>query len=439
MSVPLFACLYFPQSAPRSDALAAVVREFSARIEARSDRLVLCDVSGLERLFGNAQAIGVNLGRAAVKRGLAPRVAVAGTRVAARLVACARPGLTVVPRGAEAAAVAALPIKALGALVLPSVLATLSRWGVRTLGEVAALPAAALSARLGAAGPMLCRLARGEDWRPFVPDPTPARFEASLDLEWPVEALEPLSFVLARLLEPLCADLARADRGAVGVSLSLRLVTRETWTRALDLPAPIRDPRVLRTLLLLDLESHPPPAGVDRVTVEAASSPGRIVQFSLIERPRPSPEQFSTLMARLNALMGEGRSGVPVLVDSHAPGAFEIRALQPEWLDAQRPAPSAKPVTGAQRVPGVLRRFRVPVVATVMVDKGHPVRVTTGRRSLPGGQVEQFAGPWRTSGEWWRSSAWDRDEWDVWLAGGAIYRLSRDRAKGRWLVEGMVD
>jgi len=471
----LFACLYLPRPAPRPDALAQVALEFSSRIEARSDRLVLCDVSGLERLFGDAQAIGVALGRAAVRRGLAARVAVAGTRVAAWVVACARPGLTVVRPGTEAAVLAPLPIETLveagrpdkapasrrrsssfvGQADLPSLLATLSRWGVRTLGELAALPPSALAARVGAAGPALCRLARGEDPRPLVPDPEPRRFEASLELEWPIEELEPLSFVLARLVEPLSVDLERADRGAVRLSLALRLVTREIWTRALDLPAPIRDPRVLRTLLLLDLESHPPPAGIDHVAIEATPSPGRIVQYSLIEHPLPSPDQLSTLMARLNALMGEGRSGAPALVDAHRPGAFEIRDLRPAAsakalarLDeapqersrkAGGRGPGGNAPTPRPLVPGVLRRFRVPVDATVVAAEGRPVRLTTGRRSLPGGRVEQAAGPWRTSGEWWRHSTWDRDEWDVLVAGGPVYRLSRDRVRGRWAVEGIVD
>jgi len=202
---------------------------------------------------------------------------------------------------------------------------------------------------------------------------------------------------------------------------------------------------VLRTLVLLDLESHPPPAGIDRVAIEATPSPGRIVQYSLIEHPLPSPDALSTLMARLNALMGEGRSGAPALVESHRPGAFEIRALTP---GARGPAAVGESLSignrqsaiGIDVVPGVLRRFRVPVAAIVVAeDEGRPVRVTTGRQSLPGGRIEQAAGPWRTSGEWWRPSTWDRDEWDVLVAGGTVYRLSRDRVRGRWAVEGVVD
>ena len=116
---------------------------------------------------------------------------------------------------------------------------------------------------LGAAGAGRARAAAAGarlDPRPLVPDPGVPRFIESLELEWPIDALEPLSFVLARLLDPLSAALERADRGAAALRLDLRLVDRTTHARVLQLPAPMRDARVLRTLLLLDLESHPPPA-----------------------------------------------------------------------------------------------------------------------------------------------------------------------------------
>ena len=131
--------------------------------------------------------------------------------------------------------------------------------------------------------------------------------------------------------------------------------------------------------------------------------------------------------------MGAGRSGAPVLVDSHEPGAFAMERFEGGAPGGRE---AAVPVS---LVPGALRRFRQPVVATVAVEAGCPVRVTTGRRGLAGGRVDRLAGPWRTSGQWWASSAWDRDEWDARLADGIVYRLSRDRASGRWAVEGIVD
>ena len=157
--------------------------------------------------------------------------------------------------------------------------------------------------------------------------PVEERFESTLALEWPVEGLEPLSFVLSRVFDQLCARLERAGVGAAVIHVRLKLVTREIHTRTLQLPTPLRDPRVLRTLVLLDLESHPPSAGIDQVTVVVDPVPARTQQFSLLERARPSPEKVSTLVARLTALAGEGRCGSPALVDSHDTAGFEMRSF----------------------------------------------------------------------------------------------------------------
>src|SRR5262249_9747688 len=148
-------------------------------------------------------------------------------------------------------------------------------------------------------------------------------------LEWPIETLEPLSFVVTRLLEPLCARLERADRAAAALDTTLQLVNREQHICRLVLPAAIRDVKVLRTLVLLDLESHPPTAGIDRVTIVIHPTPGRIVQHSLLTRALPPPEQISTLTARLAAVMGDGRVGAPALLDTHRPEAFEMRRFEP--------------------------------------------------------------------------------------------------------------
>jgi protein ImuB len=315
----------------------------------------------------------------------------------------------------------------------------LRRWGLRTLGDLAALPADELAARLGQDGVRWQRLARGEVAAPLVPAVPEERFEQSLDLEWPIEELEPLAFVLGRLLEPLEAHLERRGRGAAVLHVRLFLVkaageTRDVHERTLQLPTPIRDARTLRTLALLDLESHPPPGPIDRVVVAIDPTPARIVQFSLITRPLPSPEQISTLMARLQALMGETRCGSPALVDSWKPGAFEMRPFAPKEGDAAPPAPA--PVALA------LRRFRHPVPARVRVADGKPSRVTIDRRGMDGGGVKVCAGPWRTSGDWWRkreSDGWDRDEWDVTLTDGATYRLFRARDTEQWFIDGVVD
>lgn len=464
----LFGCL---RSTCPPGVMLAIARKFSPRIERHGAACVVLDVSGLGRLLGDGYAIGDALTSAAGERARAGargnrkargvagdraagiRVAVAPTQTAARLMTIVHPRLMVLD-GDTAAALSPIPIRALRVLVedggpIPGEpraraaaraaatsarLETFHRWGLTTLGEIAALPPDALFERMGSEGLLLQQLARGVDPAPLVPDPGTPRFIGSIELEWPLDALEPLSFVLARLLDPLADALERADRGAAAVRLDLRLVDRTAFARVLQLPAAMRDPKVLRTLLLLDLESHPPPAAIDVVTIEIDPAPARIIQYSLLERALPSAETLATLTARLRALVGETRCGSPALLDSHRPDGFEMQPFAPESR-APGPEPRA-PSPG----PG-LRRFRPPVAVRVTVDRGGPAHVAIDRRGMPGGPVEQRAGPWRTSGAWWDSggTAWDRDEWEVALGDGSLCRLFRDRVSGRWFVDGIFD
>jgi protein ImuB len=476
----VFGVLYAADGTAR-EALEAVAREFSPRVEVCNPREITLDLTGLARLFGGARTIAEELRRTAADRGLRVRVAIAATRSAARLLVRHRAGIAVVEPGSEAAVLAPLPLSLLAVVAdavadgVDPILETLTHWGLRTLGELAALAPDDVAARLGRAGVEWQRLARGEDARPLVPALPDERFEQALDLEWPIEGLEPLSFVLARLLEPLEAHLARRDRGAAVLHVRLHLVTRTVYERSLQLPAPMRDARALRTLALLDLESHPPDAAIDRVVVAVDPTPGRVVQFSLLTRALPSPERLSTLMARLSAVMGEGRCGSPAPVDTWQPGAFAMKPFAPretrvsdeprrrgdaETRSSDELRASASPrlvATGASdhsvsvpqgddlcasaspRFVTALRRFRMPLPARVRVDDGRPVRVAIDRRGFSGGRVEMAAGPWRTSGAWWREDAWERDEWDVALSDGATYRLFRERDADRWFVEGVVD
>ena len=97
--------------------------------------------------------------------------------------------------------------------------------------------------------------------------------------------------------------------------------------------------------------------------------------------------------------------------------------------------------------PAVLRRFRPPVAIRVTVDRGRPRYVFIDRRGMPGGDVKQCAGPWRSSGAWWKESSevpgaarpWNRDEWDVALSDGAVCRLFQARDTERWFLDGVMD
>jgi hypothetical protein len=431
------------------------------------------------------------------------RIAIAATQTGATLLALGQPGLTVVSPGKEAIALAPLSVNVLDAfekLSEPSAFAPahpaelrrdrapdsqgagwhhprsthqasrarkrapenrlleiLTKWGIRTLGALTALSGPEIHERLGERGAYWQSLARGMDARPMVPWVDEVPFEAALELEWPIEGLEPLSFVLARLLEPLSERLERADRGAAVIYTSLRLTSRTVFTRTLQLPAPMRDPKTLRTLLLLDLESHPPDAPIDIVRVFIEPTPAKVLQWTLLERAKAAPEQVTTLTARLTALMGVGHVGSPVLVDTWRPGAFEMRDFRSSIDDQSTIANRQSEIDRQSSIVNLkcaLRRFRFPIPARVVVTEGKPVRVQIDRLGFSSSAILQAAGPWRTSGNWWdravaasgreggrdrSTEAWDRDEWDVAMTDGTVYRLVVERGVGQWFLEGVID
>ena len=449
----MFAALVAP-SIPAA-AIIDVARAFTPRFE-QVGPLVLLDAGGLSRLFGSPQELGTHLSEALAKHGTggtAPRVAIAATQTAAALLALGRPGLTVIAPGQEAKALAPLSISVLDRYEKLKKLRArdnrhleiLTKWGIRTLGAFAAVAGPEVFERLGDHGLQWQALARGVDARPLVPWVDEVPFEAALELEWPIEGLEPLSFVLARLFEPLSERLEQADRGAAMIHTSLRLTTKRVHARTLPLPSPMRDPKTLRTLVLLDLETHPPDAPIDTVRVFIEPTPGRVTQWTLLERAQPAPEQVSTLIARLGALMGDKHVGSPRLQDTWKPGAFamdEFRVASEEFrVKDGALAPEVLTVhSELATVNSALRRFRFPIPTRVQVQEGRPIRVATDRHGCSSGTIVQSAGPWRTSGEWWQEGrAWDRDEWDVAMADGTIYRLVVERGVGQWFLEGVVD
>jgi protein ImuB len=277
-------------------------------------------------------------------------------------------------------------------------------------------------------------VALGQDRQPMVPGEPARRFVERLEMEWPIEGLEPLSFVLARVCESLSQQLEKADRGAVSITTRLALVSKAGYERTLNLPAPMRDARVLRTLIQLDLEAHPPSsagaathpdgayvsgAGIDVVEVEVEVSPGRVAQGALFVRTLPTPESLATLVARLGALMGEAHVGAPDIVDI---GDERVIRQQPFAVRdvAQKPQLHARQTQRAC----ALRRLRQPM----------PIRMS----SL---DVVAKAGPWRSSGRWWRrdGTLWDRDAWDLALKDGTLVRVSRNRLTSDWELEGTYD
>ncbi|HYA95058.1 MAG TPA: DNA polymerase Y family protein, partial [Terriglobales bacterium] len=197
------------QEAAAHAALLDCAQAFSPRVEDTAPDTVVLDAAGLDRLFGPPNKLAQDLAQRARELGLEVNVAVAANPDAAILAARGFAGITVIPPGKQAERLGPLAVDVLQ--VTPEILETLDRWGVRNLRALAALPDVAMVERLGQEGLRLRKLARGAVERPLVPADPPLEFEETMELEYPLALLEPLAFILERLLEQLCARLeARA-------------------------------------------------------------------------------------------------------------------------------------------------------------------------------------------------------------------------------------
>ena len=412
----MFACLHASGAGAR---LLACARDFSPQVEETDADTVILDIDGLGSLFGTVHEIAHAMARRA---GFPVNIAIAANPDAAFYAARGFAGISILPEGDEAKFLASLPLTLLSPT--EEIAETLVRWGIRTFRDLDALPDLGVAARLGEEGVRLQKLARGESSRPLRPVEAPPHFEETMELEYPVDLLEPLLFVLGRLLGDVCARLDERALAAIELRLCLQLENAGEHARAIRLPVPMRSSRVFLKLLELDLEKHPPAAPIIRVTLAAEPAKPRVTQNGLFIPLAPEPEKLELTLARIAAVVGEGNVGSPELLDTHRPrpGAFRMR---PFGVKQQKTGRDACPTQLA------FRTFRPPLAAKM---QGSFV-------SAPGvrGKIVQQAGPWRTSGDWWTVSAWARDEWDIELSDGGLYRVYCDANTGRWFIEGSYD
>jgi len=200
-------------------ALLDLARSFSPRFEDFAIDTVTLDLAGLEALSGPPAEIAWRLREGAQELGLDANVALAPNPDAARLAARGFAGITLIGVGEESARLGELPVAVLDPA--PEVQETFDRWGIRTFRALAALPPTELSERLAQEGIHLQRLARGASLRALVPAPEPLHFEEAMDLDYPVAELDPLAFILGRLLNQLCARLAARGRATQELRLVL--------------------------------------------------------------------------------------------------------------------------------------------------------------------------------------------------------------------------
>ena len=424
----VYAAIHISNPEPAAQmALFTLAQQFSPLVEMPAPGTVVLAIGALRRLMGAPTQIASEMARRAQERHLHGSIAVAANPDTAVIAAQHLAGITVIPQGREVEKLGHLPVTALPAD--PNTLDILHRWGVSTIEEFCALPRTGIAERLGAAGLRLLAIARGEVHRPIKPQAEAVSYEERFALEHPVDLLEPLLFLIASLLNDLCERLRENSRATTELRVSLGLVDNSTHTRLLALPFATHDSHALLKLVQLDFEAHPPRTAIRHLTVALVPVEPRVVQHHLYLPPSPVPERLELTLAKIRAMVGEEKAGFPELLDTHRPDAWRMRA------SAGRPATPL--IHEAEREFGLrlaLRYFRPPLPARVEVQSGRPIQLAAAGIA---GRIVQSAGPWRASGDWWTSQAWSREDWDVALTGGALYRLSLLRSE--WLVDASYD
>jgi len=226
-------------------ALLDCAQSFSPRVEDTAPDTVILDLAGLESLFGALPKIARDIARRTSDLGLEANVATAFNLDTARFAARGFSGVTVVPQGKEAERLGNLPLDVLfPELSAPApsdetarLLETFDMWGVRNFRALCALPDVALCERLGQRGIELQKLARGVISRTLVPIDPPLVFEESMELDHPLVLLEPLAFLLAHMLDQLCARLAARALAAQELRLQLNLDNGFQLSEELDCPS----------------------------------------------------------------------------------------------------------------------------------------------------------------------------------------------------------
>ena len=408
---------------------------FSPVVEQTAEDTVVFSIASLRKLIGSPHQIASEICRAGYERKLQASLAIASNPDAAILLARNFAGVTLVTPGEEHLKLAPLPLSALFTHDVPVdavLFDVLQRWGVKSCEDLAALPERGIAERLGKAGVYLRNLACGRVQRPLRVPAAKTNYDERMELEHPLELLEPLLFLLARVLTELCGRLRSQSQAARSLAAQFELEGADRHCCELEFPVPLDDSRSILKLLQLHLERHPPGAPVTAFSLRVEAVEPKRVQGGIFLPPTPQPDKLQITLARIAGMVGKENVGTPVLLNTHRPDAFQMTTLpatatQKELKQEQAPAETLRLI---------MRLFRPALHARVRVIECAPKDVMA---SAVKGRVLQSAGPWKTSGEWWATTAWSREEWDVALDDGGLYRIYQESPSGEWFVHAVYD
>ncbi|MFZ0746174.1 MAG: DNA polymerase Y family protein [Terracidiphilus sp.] len=405
---------------------------FSPRIEDVSEGTAcscVLDITGTERLFGPSEYFAERLRISLVAAGFRVSIAVSANYHAACIKAASTRGTTLIPEGQEACALAKLPVVALS--LAEEHQETFALWGIRTLGELAALNEVELITRLGPQARAWHERARGAASHVFQPIEPVFSLQEFCEFESPVEQIESLLFIGARMIDCLAARALERALSLASLSVDMKLDGGGIYQGAIRPALPTTDRKFLLKLLQLEIGVHPPSAAVVSLVLSAEAGQSRKMQLGLFAPRTPDPSRLDVTLARLKAIVGESRVGSPVLEDTHQAGSFRMERFSTNGN-------VSVPNSTSPRL--ALRRVRPPVPIRVALHAMRPAEFRDGRDRF---EVAVAFGPWQTSGCWWSTGPWDAEEWDVLAVAGngasVACLLVQDRKRKEWRLEAYYD
>jgi protein ImuB len=313
------------------------------------------------------------------------------------------------------------------------ILAILHKWGIHTLGQLAALDKEQLGARLGPEAVRMWERGNGQFNRVLKLVRPPESFAETFEFENEIETAQPLLFILRRFLEQLAIRLGTIYLVAKELALQITFTNKQIYERVFKIPQPTNDADLLFRMLHTHLENFKSKHAIVAVSLEAHPTKPVREQFGLFETPLRNPHQLSETLARLIAVLGADRVGTPVLEETHRPDSFRLEPFT--WaVESAVPSGESSHALRTAHATAVLRRFRPAMSASVLLDADTPAHL---RSTEICGKVIERRGPYLISGNWWDEKSWARTEWDLEMENGEIVRAHQ--SKGTWKMDGIYD
>ncbi|AYY12310.1 DNA polymerase Y family protein [Actinobacteria bacterium YIM 96077] len=428
----------------------SAIEDLCPRVEVVRPGLAAIPARGPSRYYGGEEAVASRVRDAVLERNFICAVGVADGVFAADLAARTayddHDGLCLVPSSKTSEFLAPHPVSALD---MPDLAGILTRLGIRTLGDLAALPAHEVLSRFGSAGGTAHRLASGGQARPPAARPTEEDLSVHLDFDPPLDHSEPAVFAAKSLADQMHAKLGERGLACVRVEIEVNTTDGQTRSRLW------RHDGLLSSLAVAErvrwqLDAWRTAGQLTGDLTHLLLTPDQVVvdtgrQLALWGQSEVN-ERVARAATRLQVMLGHAAVTRPQLAGGRGPGE---QAARVPWGDSLTTAsPANRPWPGRIPRPAPSTVHTQPQPVQVLDASGAHVTVS-GRSAVSApparlvvshaSRKEELAitgwtGPWPVREYWWERSRHRRyARFQVITDDGRAWLLTVEQ--GRWWLE----